>query len=130
VGRLSGLRVFGNDYPTPDGTGVRDYIHVMDLAEGHVAAISNLMPGKGVITVNLGTGRGYSVLEVISAFERACEKKIPFKVVDRRPGDIPVCYADVAKASKLLGWSAAREIDEMCEDAWNWQKRNPYGYGQ
>jgi len=129
VGRLSELKVFGNDYPTPDGTGVRDYIHVMDLAWGHVAAVEKCMSSAGVITVNLGTGRGYSVLEVVSAFEKACGKRIPLKITDRRKGDIPVCYADPSLAYDILGWRALRGIDEICRDAWRWQKNNPLGYG-
>ena len=130
----SGLReelpIFGNDYPTPDGTGVRDYIHVLDLAEGHVAALDALertAPGT-VITVNLGTGRGYSVLDLVTAFERMNGIAIPRKVVERRPGDIATCYANPALAKQLLGWSAKRGIDEMCRDAWRWQKANPRGY--
>lgn len=130
VGRLAKLNVYGNDYPTPDGTGVRDYIHVMDLAEGHVAAVEKCMSAPGVLTVNLGTGRGYSVLDVVSAFEIACGNKIPLTFIDRRKGDIPACYADPSLARKVLGWQAARGINEICKDAWNWQKKNPGGYGQ
>jgi UDP-glucose 4-epimerase len=128
VGRLQALKVFGNDYPTPDGTGLRDYIHVVDLAQGHLYALDRLSSGSGVITYNLGTGRGYSVLEVVSAFEKACGRKIPFQIVGRRDGDIAVCYADPSKANRELGWTAKRGIDEMCIDTWRWQSNNPHGY--
>ncbi len=128
VGKLSQLSVFGNDYPTRDGTGIRDYIHVVDLAVGHIRALEKLTSNPGAVTYNLGTGRGYSVLEVVSAFERASGKKIPYKIVERRPGDISTCYADPSKAKKELGWSAVRGIDEMCADAWRWQSGNPNGY--
>jgi UDP-glucose 4-epimerase len=128
IGRCPELKVFGNDYPTPDGTGVRDYIHVTDLALGHLAALQTLRQVSGVVTVNLGTGRGYSVLEMVQAFESACNKKIPYRIVDRRPGDIGECYADPARALDLLGWRAEREIDKMCCDAWRWQSMNPDGY--
>lgn len=127
VGKRSKLQVFGNDYPTPDGTGVRDYIHVEDLALGHLAAI-NATKNRGVVTVNLGTGRGYSVLELIHAFEKASGKTIPFEVTSRRPGDIAACYADPSLAHELLGWKAGFDIDRMCEDAWRWQTSNPNGY--
>jgi UDP-glucose 4-epimerase len=128
VGRLQELKVFGNDYPTPDGTGLRDYIHVVDLAQGHLCALDRLSAGSGVITYNLGTGHGYSVLEVVSAFEKACGRKIPFQIVGRRDGDIAVCYADPSKANRELGWTAKRGIDEMCIDTWRWQSNNPHGY--
>ena len=128
VGRIKELKVFGNDYPTPDGTGLRDYIHVVDLAQGHLYALDRLLAGNGVITYNLGTGRGYSVLEIVSAFEKACSKKIRFQIVGRRDGDIAVCYADPSKANRDLGWTAKRGIDEMCIDTWRWQSNNPHGY--
>ena len=128
VGRLKNLRIFGNDYPTPDGTGIRDYIHVMDLAEGHLHALKKLATRPGVVTYNLGTGRGYSVLEMISAFEKASGRKIPYQIVERRPGDIAVCFADPSKANFELGWIARRGIDEMCTDTWKWQSGNPHGY--
>ncbi len=128
VGRLKELQVFGNDYPTPDGTGIRDYIHVVDLAEGHLHALEKLVSRPGVVTYNLGTGRGYSVLEVISAFEKACGRKIPFRIVGRRPGDIAVCFADPSRANSELGWFARRGINEMCTDTWSWQSNNPHGY--
>lgn len=121
AGSLAELSVFGNDYPTVDGTGVRDYIHVVDLARGHLAALKVLTDSAGVLTVNLGTGRGYSVLEVVRAFEQASRKKVPYKIVGRRPGDIAACYADPSLAKKLLGWQAQFGIDEMCRDAWRWQ---------
>jgi UDP-glucose 4-epimerase len=122
------LQVFGDDYPTPDGTGVRDYIHVSDLADGHVAALKSLLEGKRSFTVNLGTGRGHSVLEVVRAFEKASGREVPFRIVPRRPGDVAQCYADPALAREVLGWEAARSLDEMCADAWRWQSRNPNGY--
>lgn len=128
VGKLSELSVFGDDYKTPDGTGVRDYIHVVDLAFGHLSALEKLDENPGVVIYNLGTGRGYSVLEMIRAFERACGKDIPYKIAGRRPGDIASCYADVSKAERELGWSAMRGIDEMCADTWRWQLNNPEGY--
>jgi UDP-glucose 4-epimerase len=128
VGRLEALPVYGNDYPTPDGTGVRDYIHVMDLARGHERALAKLANGGGVFTWNLGTGRGYSVLEMVSAFERASGRKVPYKIMPRRPGDIAVCYADPARARAELGWSAMRGLDEMCVDTWRWQSQNPGGF--
>lgn len=123
------LQVFGDDYDTPDGTGVRDYIHVMDLAAGHVAALSHLLAGHASFTVNLGTGRGYSVLEVVRAFERASGRSIPFKVIARREGDVAACYADPTRARELIGWSAERGLDDMCNDAWKWQRLNPRGFG-
>ncbi|ATA61618.1 UDP-glucose 4-epimerase [Geobacillus stearothermophilus] len=128
VGKLKELRVFGNDYPTVDGTGVRDYIHVVDLAIGHVKALEKVMNTTGVEAYNLGTGRGYSVLELISAFEKVTGIKIPYKIVGRRPGDVAICYADPTKAKEELGWVATRGIEEMCRDAWRWQSNNPNGY--
>ena len=128
VGKLPQLRIFGNDYLTPDGTGIRDYIHVVDLAVGHLAALDALAALPGVVTYNLGTGRGYSVLEVIAAFEQATGRKIPYTIVGRRPGDIAACYADPAKARAELGWVATRGIGEMCADTWRWQANNPQGY--
>ena len=128
VGQLEKLRVFGNDYPTHDGTGVRDYIHVVDLADGHVKALKKLETNPGLVTYNLGTGKGYSVLDVVNAFSKACGKEIPYEIVDRRPGDIATCYADPTKANEELGWKAERGIDEMCEDSWRWQSNNPKGY--
>lgn len=129
-GRHKSVRVFGSDYPTPDGTGVRDYIHVVDLAEGHVAALQALRRSAlgSVSTLNLGTGRGHSVLEVLDAFERVNEVKIPRVMADRRPGDVPAAYADVSLAAATLGWKARRGIEDMCRDAWRWQKMNPNGY--
>ena len=128
VGRLEKVHVFGNDYPTPDGTGVRDYIHVVDLAKGHVCAIHKLMRNPGLVIYNLGTGHGYSVLDVIHAFEKACGKELPYVIDPRRAGDIAECYADPAKAEKELGWKAQYGIEEMCADTWNWQSKNPDGY--
>ncbi|WP_406944838.1 UDP-glucose 4-epimerase GalE [Halobacillus sp. SY10] len=128
VGKLNELKVFGNDYETQDGTGVRDYIHVVDLSIGHVKALEKVESERGVHTYNLGTGRGYSVLEMIEAFEKASGQEISYIVSKRRPGDIPVCFADTRKAFEELGWRAERGINEMCEDAWRWQWRNPEGY--
>lgn len=126
TGKLEELEIFGGDYDTKDGTGVRDYIHVSDLAKGHVKAFeNNQMPG--VQTYNMGTGNGYSVLEVIKSFEEATGKKVPYKIVDRRPGDIATCYADVSKSINTLNWKAKKDIFEMCKDAWNWQYKNPNG---
>jgi len=122
VGKLAQLSVFGNDYPTPDGTGVRDYIHVVDLAPGHLAALGALARHAGVLTVNLGTGRGYSVLEMVRAFEQASGRPVPYRVASRRPGDIAQCYADPGLAKHLLGWQAERGIDAMCADTWRWQQ--------
>ena len=127
IGELKEVGVFGNDYPTPDGTGVRDYIHVVDLAKGHVAAIDHLQEA-GVFTYNLGTGIGYSVLDVIHAFEKACGKKLPYVIKPRRAGDIAACYANAEKAEKELGWKAELGIDEMCASLWKWQSMNPTGY--
>ena len=128
AGKLAELSVYGNDYPTKDGTGVRDYIHVVDLALGHLRALDKLETNPGVVTYNLGTGRGYSVLEMVRAFEKACGHSIPYKIVDRRPGDIASCYADPSLAARELNWTAQRDIDEMCADTWRWQSRNPNGY--
>ena len=128
VGKLSELPVFGNDYPTPDGTGVRDYIHVVDLSVGHLAALLKLTSNPGVVTYNLGTGRGYSVLEMVSAFEKASGKTVAYNIEGRRAGDIASCYADPSKAKKELDWSVDRGIDEMCADSWHWQSSNPNGY--
>ena len=129
VGRLKEVGVFGNDYDTPDGTGVRDYIHVVDLAIGHVKALEKIYTSQPDVRIyNLGTGRGYSVLQMIEAFSKACGKKIPYVIKERRPGDIAQCYADASLAEKELGFKAERGIDEMCEDAWRWQHQNPQGY--
>lgn len=129
VGKLPELRVFGDDYPTPDGTGVRDYLHVVDLAVGHLKALEKLRTNPGAEVWNLGTGRGYSVLEMVAAFDRAVGRRIPYRVVDRRPGDIAVCYADPTKAAVELGWTASRGLEEMVADTWRWQAANPEGYG-
>ncbi|HIZ30768.1 MAG TPA: UDP-glucose 4-epimerase GalE [Candidatus Fournierella merdipullorum] len=128
VGALEKVHVFGDDYPTPDGTGVRDYIHVVDLAKGHVAAIKKLEQKPGLFICNLGTGKGYSVLEVIKAYEKACGKTLPYVIDPRRPGDIATVYADPAKAKNELGWEAQYGIEEMCADSWKWQSMNPNGY--
>ena len=128
VGKLTELSVFGNDYPTPDGTGIRDYIHVVDLAMGHLRALEMIMGSTGIGAYNLGTGNGYSVLEIVAAFEQASGRNIPYKITERRPGDIGVCYADPTKARVELGWKAERGIKEMCEDSWRWQFHNPNGY--
>lgn len=128
VGKLDELSVFGDDYPTHDGTGVRDYIHVVDLARGHLKALEKLQSNPGVVTYNLGTGQGYSVLDVVNAFEKASGQDVPYKITDRRPGDIASCYADPTKAEKELGWKAERDIVDMCKDAWRWQSQNPDGY--
>ena len=130
IGKLEKIGVFGDDYDTPDGTGVRDYIHVVDLARGHVKALAKLAPGSGVNVYNLGTGNGYSVLEVIRAFGKACGKELPYEIKPRRPGDIAACYAKCDKAKAELGWVAAYGIDEMCADTWRWQSNNPDGYAQ
>jgi len=127
-GKLPHLRIFGGDYPTPDGTGVRDYIHVVDLARGHLAALDTLRSRQGLLIVNLGAGRGYSVLEMVHAFEKASGKKVPYEIVDRRPGDIAACYADPGNAEALLGWRAELDHEAMCWDAWRWQSQNPQGY--
>lgn len=132
VGRREQLSIFGGDYPTRDGTGVRDYIHVVDLARGHVAALEALRrgSGNGPLTVNLGTGQGYSVLELLRAFEAASDREIPFRIVERRPGDIAECFADTTLARELLGWEAMLGVERMCQDSWRWQSRNPNGYGE
>lgn len=128
VGKRPALQVFGGDYETVDGTGVRDYIHVMDLAEGHVAALRHLLAQGTSFTVNLGTGLGHSVLEVVKAFEKASNRPVPYQIVVRRPGDVAACYADPALARTLLGWSADRGLEAMCADAWRWQSQNPNGF--
>lgn len=128
VGKLSCLGVFGDDYDTPDGTGVRDYIHVVDLAKGHVKALKKIEDKSGVSIYNLGTGNGYSVLQVVKAFEKACGKTIPYVIKPRRPGDIATCYADASKAKAELGWEAEYGIERMCADSWRWQSNNPNGY--
>ncbi len=128
VGALEQLSVFGNDYPTHDGTGVRDYIHVVDLAKGHIKAVEKAMQTAGVHTYNLGTGTGYSVLDLVHAFEKAYGKPLPYRIVDRRPGDVAECYADPTKAFEELGWKAELDVNRMCEDSWRWQKNNPKGY--
>ena len=128
IGKLEKVHVFGNDYPTPDGTGVRDYIHVVDLARGHVAAIKKLEQKPGLFICNLGTGHGYSVLDVINAFSKACGKEIPYVIDPRRPGDIAECWCDPSKAKRELGWEAQYGIEEMCAHSWNWQSHNPDGY--
>ncbi len=129
IGELKEIGVFGNDYPTPDGTGVRDYIHVTDLAKGHVAAIEKIEK-SGIYTYNLGTGKGYSVLDVIKAFEKACGRKLSYVIKPRRAGDIAACYADAGKAKRELGWEAQLGIDDMCQSLWNWQSKNPGGYNK
>lgn len=128
IGKRKCLSVFGNDYPTPDGTGVRDYIHVVDLAKGHVAAISYLMEHTGESVFNLGTGHGYSVLDMVHAFETANHVSVPYVITGRRPGDLPTCYADPEKSARELGWRAEKTLEDMCRDTWNWQKQNPNGY--
>ena len=128
VGKLEKLGVFGDDYDTPDGTGVRDYIHVVDLAVGHVKAIKYIFSNPGLDIINLGTGVGYSVLDMVKAFSKACGKEIPYEIKPRREGDIAMCYADPSKAAKVLGWKAERGLEQMCEDAWRWQSQNPEGY--
>ena len=120
--------MFGNDYPTRDGTGERDYIHVMDLAEGHLAALKYAVEHQGAEVFNLGTGTPYSVLDIVHAFEKANDLKIPYEITPRRPGDIATCYADPSRAAQALGWKATRDLACMCRDAWNWQKKNPRGY--
>jgi len=128
VGRREYLQVFGNDYPTPDGTGVRDYIHVVDLAEGHVAALRRLLDHPGSVTVNLGTGSGSSVLQVVAAYERASGRPVPTRILPRRAGDVAACWADPTRARELLGWQARYDLARMCEDSWRWQSRNPHGF--
>ncbi|MDD2362358.1 MAG: UDP-glucose 4-epimerase GalE [Oscillospiraceae bacterium] len=128
IGKLQSLSVFGNDYDTPDGTGVRDYIHVVDLAAGHVCAVEYALNNSGEQVFNLGTGTGYSVLDLIKAFEQANGVEVPYKIAERRPGDIAVCYSDPSKAERLMGWKAVRDIEDMCRDSWRWQSGNPHGY--
>ena len=128
VGRRPELGVFGNDYDTHDGTGVRDYIHVVDLARAHVAALKAIVAKKGIAIYNIGTGHGYSVLDVVKAFEKANNVPVPYAIKPRRPGDIATCYCDPAKAAEELGWKAEFGIEEMCRDSWNWQKNNPNGF--
>ncbi len=128
IGKLPEINVFGNDYDTPDGTGVRDYIHVVDLAKGHVKAIERFAKNDGVFVCNLGTGHGYSVLDVIHAFEKACGKELPYVIKPRRDGDIATCYSSPAKAEKELGWKAQFDLEDMCKHSWNWQQKNPNGY--
>lgn len=128
VGKREFINITGTDYDTPDGTGVRDYIHVVDLAKGHVAALKKVAPGSGVSVYNLGTGKGYSVLDVVNSFSKACGRELPRKAAPRRPGDIATTYSDPSKAQKELGWKAELGIDEMCEDTWRWQSNNPNGY--
>ena len=127
VGKREYLGVFGNDYDTPDGTGVRDYIHVMDLAKGHLCAVDYVLAHKGVEAVNLGTGKGSSVFDVLHAFEKACGKELPYKIMPRRAGDIAWCYANTDKAKELFGWTAQYDLDEMAADGWNFTKNNPNG---
>lgn len=122
------LSIYGNDYPTKDGTGVRDYIHVVDLAKGHVAAMEYCFRQQGIDTFNLGTGVGYSVLDMVNTFSKVNNIKIPYEIANRRSGDIAACYADASKAHKLLGWKAALSLEDMCHDSWNWQRQNPNGY--
>ncbi|MEI4801772.1 UDP-glucose 4-epimerase GalE [Bacillus sp. NPDC077411] len=130
VGKLNELSVFGNDYPTQDGTAVRDYIHVVDLAMGHLKALEKISRSQGVEAYNLGTGCGYSVLEMATAFEKASGKKVPYRIVNRRPGDVAICYANASKAKLELGWVAQKGVEEMCEDSWRWQFNNPNGYAK
>ena len=128
IGRREKLSVFGNDYDTHDGTGVRDYIHVVDLARGHVAAVRYVASNKGCEVFNLGTGTGYSVLDMVGAFRTVNDVALPYQIVERRPGDIATCYADPAKSEKVLGWKATHDLKDMCRDSWNWQSKNPMGY--
>lgn len=128
VGKLKQLSVYGNDYPTPDGTGVRDYIHVVDLAKGHACAVDYVVKHKGTEIFNLGTGVGYSVLDMVKAFSKESGVDVPYKIVERRPGDIAECYADATKAKEMLGWTATHTLEDMCGDSWRWQKNNPNGY--
>ncbi|HBA03200.1 MAG TPA: UDP-glucose 4-epimerase GalE [Clostridium sp.] len=128
IGELKELSVFGDDYDTPDGTGVRDYIHVVDLAKGHLKALEKLKTNSGLVTYNLGTGNGYSVLDIVKAFSEASGREIPYKITARRPGDIATCYSEPRKANEELGWTAEKGIKEMCEDSWRWQSKNPKGY--
>jgi len=128
IGKMDKLNIFGNDYDTHDGTGVRDYIHVVDLAKGHLKALNKILDTTGIDTYNLGTGIGYSVLDVVKSFEKATGIKIPYKITNRRPGDIAICYADPTKAYNELGWKVEKNLEDMCRDAWRWQKINPQGY--
>ena len=128
VGKREKLGVFGDDYDTPDGTGVRDYIHVVDLAIGHVKAVNYILTNPGLDVINLGTGKGYSVLDMVKAFSKACGRELPYEIKPRRAGDVAMCYADPSKAEKVLGWKAERGLDEMCQDSWRWQSQNPNGY--
>ncbi len=128
VGRQPVLSVYGDDWPTPDGTGVRDYLHVVDLAHGHLAALERLFMHAGSFTVNLGTGQGVSVRQAVAAFERACGRRIPLRIAERRAGDVARCYASAARAEALLGWRAQRSLDDMCTDHWRWQQQHPHGY--
>ena len=128
VGKLEELSIFGNDYNTHDGTGIRDYIHVVDLAQGHLKALDKLDDLPGLVTYNLGTGNGYSVIDMVKAFEKSCGNEIKYKITDRRPGDVAMCYADPTKANNELGWKAKYNIEDMCNDTWNWQSKNPNGY--
>ena len=130
IGRRDHLSIFGNDYDTPDGTGVRDYIHVVDLAKGHVAAVKYVTENEGCEVFNLGTGTGYSVLDMVHAFEEANGVKVPYEIVARRPGDLATCYADPAKSAEALGWKAEKNLVDMCRDSWRWQSQNPMGYGE
>ncbi|MDE5655032.1 MAG: UDP-glucose 4-epimerase GalE [Clostridia bacterium] len=130
IGKLQKLSVFGDDYPTHDGTGVRDYIHVLDLARGHILALKKLMSGSGLVIYNLGTGKGYSVLDMVKAFEKASGKKVPYVIAPRRAGDIAECYASTALAKKELGFECKYDLNDMCEDSWRWQSQNPNGYGE
>ena len=130
VGRRERLNVFGNDYDTHDGTGVRDYIHVVDLAKGHVAAVKYVLQNKGCEVFNLGTGTGYSVLDMVKSFASVNNVAVPYVIADRRPGDLATCYADPAKSASVLGWKAEKNLDDMCRDSWNWQKNNPMGYAE
>jgi UDP-glucose 4-epimerase len=128
IGELPSVNVFGDDYDTPDGTGVRDFIHVVDLAIGHIKILPKLLTNPGVVIYNLGTGKGFSVLEMIKGFEKASQQSIPYTIADRRPGDIAACWADPSKAQKELGWKTNKTLEDMCDDTWNWQKKNPNGY--
>ena len=130
AGRREKLQVFGGDYPTPDGSGVRDYIHVMDLAEGHLAALQHCQHNNGLLTVNLGTGQGVSVIQMVKAFERVSGQQVPYEIVTRRPGDIAQCWADPTLAKQLLDWRATKSLDDMCADTWRWQRMNPLGYSE
>ena len=130
IGKREMLHVFGNDYPTPDGTGVRDYIHVVDLARGHVAALKYLLEHTGERVFNLGTGEGYSVLDMVRSFEKANGVKVPYDIVERRPGDVAECYADPSRSEKELGWKTQFSLEKMCRDSWNWQQKNPNGFGE